>query len=51
MSKYNKAIVAAVSLLGTLGASFGFSLSPELQAALVTVVTTALVFFVPNAEA
>jgi hypothetical protein len=49
MTKYNKAIAAFVGALGAFAAAkWGFDLTPELQATIVTAVTTLLVYIVPN---
>jgi len=49
LQAYNKAIAAAVvGVIAILVAQFGFSISPELQAAIVTVVTAFIVWLVPN---
>jgi hypothetical protein len=49
MTKYNKAIAALVgSLAAFAAAKWGFELDAEMQAVIVTGVTTLLVYLVPN---
>lgn len=49
MAKYKKAIVALGTAVLAVGAAFGFHISPEAIATVEGVVSTILVFFVPNA--
>jgi hypothetical protein len=53
IARFNKASIAAVvGTLGTLAMAFGFPVlaDPTLQAAIVTILTTALVYLVPNSK-
>lgn len=47
---FDKAIAAVIGGLGTIAANWGFDfgLSPDQVAALATVISTVLVWFVPN---
>ncbi len=52
VTKYDKAIAAVIGTAGSfLAARYAFAADPAFQAAIVTIVTTALVYFVPNAKA
>ena len=51
MTRYNKAIGAAISAAAAIAASQGFDVPAEFQNALVVVITTAVVWFVPNKTA
>lgn len=49
LQAYNKAIAAAVvGVIAILVAQFNFSIAPEVQAGLVTVITAFIVWLVPN---
>jgi hypothetical protein len=52
VTKYDKAIAALVgTACSFLATKWAGAADPALQAAIITVVTTALVYFVPNAKA
>lgn len=52
VTKYDKAIAAVVgTVLSFAAARFAFAGDPVFQSAVVTIITTALVFFVPNVKA
>lgn len=53
MSKYNKAIASVVATIGVIASTFGYDLpflTPEMQAAIVAVIGTFLVYLIPNNE-
>jgi len=49
--KYNKAFAAAIAAIASILATQGIELSPEFQAAAVTVITTFAVWLIPNKAA
>ncbi len=52
VTKYDKAIAAVVGTVCSFAAArWAAAADPVFQAAIVTIVTTALVYFVPNAKA
>jgi hypothetical protein len=50
LPKYRKSIVAIVGALATLAGINGIDVDPELVAAVTTLITASLVWWVPNAE-
>ena len=48
MTKYNKAIAAAVAAIVSILATQGIDLDPEFQTAVITIVTTLAVWLTPN---
>lgn len=49
ITQYDKTIAAAVvGLVALIVAHFGFSLGGDVQTALVTLITAAAVYFIPN---
>lgn len=52
VTKYDKAIAAVVgTAFSFLATKWAGAADPVLQAAIITIITTALVYFVPNAKA
>lgn len=54
-TQYNKAIygglaAAIVTILSFVSFQTGYELSPEVQTALTTLITAAVIYFVPNKE-
>lgn len=50
MAKYQKALVALGTAVVAVAAAFGLNVSPEAVAAVEGIVSTILVFFVPNSQ-
>ena len=50
MAKYSKAIMALLGSVATLAGIWGLTIDPQIIGALGSILTTALVYLVPNAE-
>lgn len=50
LTKYRKSAIALIGALATLAGIYGIEVDPELVAAVTTLVTASLVWWVPNAE-
>ena len=50
LQHYRKAVVAIIGVLVTVLGIYGVELNPELVAAVTTLATALLVFFVPNSQ-
>lgn len=50
MAKYNKAVMALLGSLATLGGLWGVDMDPLIIGTAGSVLTTALTYFVPNAQ-
>lgn len=50
LSRYAKSVTAAIGAVVTILAIYGIDADPELVAAITTIVTSALVWYVPNAD-
>ena len=51
MDKYRKAIASVIATAGVVASAFGFDLpflTPEVQAAIVAVIGSMLVYLIPN---
>lgn len=48
MSKYKKAIAAVVGAAVSVAAVFGVNVDPQVSATVISVITAAVVYFVPN---
>ena len=52
VTKYDKAIAAVIgTVFSFIATKWAGAADPALQAAIITVITTALVYFVPNVKA
>ena len=51
MTRYNKAIAAPVAALISILSTQGIDVDPDVETAIVTLVTAAVVWLIPNKEA
>jgi hypothetical protein len=50
LTKYRKSVVAVIGAIATLAGIYGLEVDPELVAAVTTLLTATLVWWVPNAD-